>query len=72
MKSSLKDLPVTRETSAVVAQASDWGEMHASTAEFHETMDLAPLLRGLPDDLCQCPHWGFLLKGVMRAKFADH
>src|SRR5207245_7421707 len=25
--------------------------------------DLAPLLKGLPDDRCQCPHWGFLFKG---------
>ncbi len=20
--------------------------------------DLSPMLKGLPDDLCQCPHWG--------------
>jgi hypothetical protein len=21
-------------------------------------LDTTPLFKGLPDDLCQCPHWG--------------
>ena len=25
--------------------------------------DIAPLFRGLPDDRCQCPHWGYVVKG---------
>jgi hypothetical protein len=25
--------------------------------------ELAPLFVGLPDDRCQCPHWGVVLKG---------
>lgn len=29
-------------------------------------MEMAPALKGLPDDLCQCPHWGYLLKGTLR------
>ena len=24
-----------------------------------EDSDLAPLLKGLPGDSCQCPHWGY-------------
>ncbi|MFE2526980.1 hypothetical protein ACFXEL_22335 [Streptomyces sp. NPDC059382] len=31
-----------------------------------EGMEMAPALKGLPDDLCQCPHWGYLLKGRLR------
>jgi len=26
---------------------------------------------GLPDDLCQCPHWGYLLKGKALLRMAD-
>jgi hypothetical protein len=37
-----------------------------------EDMDLAPLLRGLPDDSCQCPHWGYVFKGRLTWRFADH
>lgn len=30
--------------------------------------DLAPALKGLPGDLCQCPHWGYLSKGRIRMR----
>jgi len=26
---------------------------------------------GLPEDLCQCPHWGYLLKGKALLRLAD-
>ncbi|WP_371748427.1 cupin domain-containing protein [Geothrix fuzhouensis] len=26
-------------------------------------VDTTPLFKGLDGDLCQCPHWGFVLKG---------
>lgn len=26
---------------------------------------------GLPENLCQCPHWGYLLKGKARLRLAD-
>jgi len=28
--------------------------------------DLADLFKGLPDDKCQCPHWGVVLKGKLK------
>lgn len=37
-----------------------------------QDMDLAPLLKGLPDDRCQCPHWGYVFKGKLTWRFADH
>ena len=33
--------------------------------------DLAPLFAGLPDDRCQCPHWGYVVRGKVRFTFAD-
>lgn len=33
--------------------------------------DAAELLRGLPDDRCQCPHWGYVLTGRVVFRFAD-
>ncbi len=30
--------------------------------------DLGPVLKGMPDDLCQCPHWGFLAKGRVKLR----
>ena len=35
-------------------------------------MDGAPMLRGAPDDRCQCPHWGYVLAGTITFRFPDH
>jgi hypothetical protein len=37
-----------------------------------QTHDLAGMLKGLPDDRCPCPHWGYMLKGKVTYRFADH
>ncbi len=33
--------------------------------------DLGPVMVGLPDDLCQCPHWGYVQKGRVGLKTTD-
>ena len=34
--------------------------------------DPAPYFRGLPDDRCQCPHWGYVVRGEVRVTYADY
>ena len=38
---------------------------------FVADMDPTPLFQGLPDDRCQCPHWGYVIKGKITFRFAD-
>lgn len=33
--------------------------------------DFGPLFKGLPDDRCQCPHWGVVLRGKLVYEYAD-
>ncbi|MGH2793001.1 MAG: cupin domain-containing protein [Actinomycetota bacterium] len=33
--------------------------------------DMAPLFKGLPDDRCQCPHWGYVIKGKLVYHYAS-
>lgn len=33
--------------------------------------DIAPLLKGLENDLCQSPHWGYVLEGEVIVTFTD-
>jgi hypothetical protein len=40
--------------------------------EFRQDVDATPMLKGLPDDRCQCPHWGYVIKGRVTYRFADH
>ena len=39
---------------------------------YHADVDPAELFRGLPDDRCQCPHWGYVVSGRLVIRFADH
>jgi len=36
-----------------------------------EDIDATPLMKGLPGERCQCPHWGYVFKGKMTARYAD-
>ena len=38
---------------------------------FRQDVDATPLLKGLPDDRCQCPHWGYVTKGRLVYRFGD-
>ena len=41
-------------------------------ATFREDVDGTPLMKGLPDDRCQCPHWGYVISGRVTFRFPDH
>ena len=38
---------------------------------FQVDMDQSPMLNGLPDDQCQCPHWGYVIKGRFTYRSGD-
>lgn len=38
---------------------------------FREDADATPLFRGLPDDRCQSPHWGYVIRGRITLRYAD-
>ena len=39
---------------------------------FNADIDATPLLKGLPGDHCNCPHWGYVLSGRLTFRFHDH
>ena len=39
---------------------------------YTEDSDAAELFKGLPDDRCQCPHWGYVVSGRLTFRYADH
>jgi hypothetical protein len=50
---------------------SGWGGMAAAYVELPAGTDLAPLLEGLPGNVCPCPHWGYLIKGRITVGHAE-
>jgi hypothetical protein len=47
------------------------GVIACEYAEIKGGTDLASVLRGLPDDARPSPHWGYILKGTVRIRYAD-
>ena len=39
---------------------------------FTQDIDATPLMKGLPGDRCHCSHWGYVIKGKITFRFADH
>ena len=49
-----------------------WTTTPLTSSRSAQSHSLAPLLKGLPGDSCQCPHWGYLLAGKITVSYADH
>jgi len=73
---------MSKVSKATASKVNDMGVAEDRTEEFdgytvnfvtlRQDADLAPMLKGLPDDRCQCPHWGYVFKGKMTVRYADH
>ena len=64
-------LPMTIEGGGIKFRTDDVGAQTVARVHLPKGADLPPGLAGLPGDLCQCPHWGYLLAGRLRMHTAD-
>ena len=53
------------------ARMHDLDGYTVSFETYAEDSDPAPLFVGLPDDHCQCPHWGYVLRGTLTYRYLD-
>lgn len=51
--------------------ATGYGKISGEYFSLPAGMDISPLLQGLPGNLCQSPHWGYVLKGRLTTTYAD-
>lgn len=52
-------------------QFEDFGPYTVGFERYTADADLAPLFVGLPDDHCQCPHMGYVVKGKLKFTYSD-
>lgn len=73
-------MPSASKTSASTSEVMEGFEGHYENFDGGYTVgfesysadaDLAPVFRGLPDDQCQCEHWGYVLKGKIGFRYGD-
>ena len=72
------DVPVKINVDGAVARqqidfgdATGFGKIAAEYFSLGKGTDIAPLLKGLDGDLCQSPHWGYLIEGEITVTYRD-
>ncbi len=71
MRYGFEDIPLEMELGEIVTRGVECGDIYTRHIDLPPGVDFTPLLVGLPDDRCQCPHWGYVLGGSIRLRFAD-
>lgn len=69
---SLSEFKAAVASEVAIWRQEEWGEMRVGYETYLSDFDDTELLKGLPDDRCQCPHWGYLIAGRMTVRYADH
>lgn len=78
MRIAKEDIPARIDVPGAVARqktgfgdASGYGTLGGEYFTLAAGLDISPLLQGLEGDLCQAPHWGYVLKGELTVTYAD-
>jgi hypothetical protein len=50
---------------------ADWGGVTVAFEKAHAGQDASAMVKGLPDDRCQAPHWGYLFTGKIVVDYGD-
>ena len=78
MRIAKEDVPVKINAPGAIARvatkfgdASGYGKFGGEYFSLGAGADLEPLLKGLDGDLCQAPHWGYLIEGQITVTYND-
>jgi hypothetical protein len=78
MRIAKEDVPVKINAPGAVARqrtnfgdATGYGRISGEYFSLGAGTDTSPLLEGLEGDLCQSPHWGYVLQGKLTVTYAD-
>lgn len=76
MHISKNEVPIrVNAPGAIARQKTDFGDstgygkIGAEHFKMDAGTDIAPLLKGLENDLCQAPHWGYIIKGGLTVTY---
>ena len=76
MRIAKKDVPERLNVPGAIARqalefgdATGYGKMAGEYFSLGAGTDIAPLLKGLEGDLCQSPHWGYLIDGEVTVTY---
>jgi hypothetical protein len=65
------EAPVLVNSPVLEGRYAELEDYTVSFETFPADADGEQAFRGLPDDRCQCPHWGIVLSGQLMLRYAD-
>ncbi len=65
------EAPVVMESEVLTSRHAQLDDFTVVFENYHVDADGAPVFKGLPDDRCQCPHWGYVFRGAITVRDAD-
>ena len=71
MHFTYKEIPVEMELDGIETRGVECGDVYTRHIRLPAGVDFTPLFVGLPDDRCQCPHWGQVFEGSITVRYAD-
>lgn len=71
MHALLQDIPLEMQHGDIQTRGIEWGGQLVRLLDLPPGVDFTPLFVGLPGDRCQCPHWGYVLKGSIQIRYDD-
>ena len=72
MKIQKEKIPTTMEGPGTIMRAiPGFGGMTVGFNQLPAGTDFTPLLDGLKNNSCHCPHWGYMVEGELLIKYDD-
>jgi hypothetical protein len=71
MRIAVEQIPLEMKVDEIETRGVEWGEQLVRHVDLPPGVDFTPLFVGLQGDLCQCPHWGYVLSGSIKLRYAD-
>ncbi len=70
-RTSKSEAPVVIDNPVLTSRIVELDDYSVVFEEYHIDADGTPVFKGLPDDRCQCPHWGVVIRGSLTLRYAD-
>jgi hypothetical protein len=66
-----EDLQLTHAADGMQVAVTEFNGMAAAYYHLPAGYDPRPHYEGLPNDMCPCTHWGYIVRGKIRMRTAD-
>jgi hypothetical protein len=71
MHANEDQLTIELEVGEIVTRGEEWGGQIVRHLTLPPGADFRPLLEGLPGDVCDCAHWGYVINGSIQVQYTD-